>query len=401
METNQEFLIASLSAAIHGEELRFSEINKVNFKTIFQEAQEFDICGLLYPIMKKFNETTFEDDETINQWKNSAIISEIIQIQFIEQMNKVLKKFCQEDIEVIVLKGLTLRDLYPKAELRSMSDADLLLHKEDMKKGKTILLNMEYRQDHSDSKHCVFIHKSYPPIELHWRIVDKTFIKDISYFEKNIWENAIKVKVCDQAVLALSSEDQVLHLCLHMIMHMVSIGLGIRQLCDLVLFVESKFDKIDWNAVYQSASECNIEKFTIVIFDLCKRLFNMPVPDNLDKLKPGETKNIDSFVSYIFTMGIYTKEVQAVKQHSYENIRSIFMRFKLYFSIIFPWKQNFDIRYSYAQKWIILTPIAWIHRFIYVIFSKEFTKGEKISYFKNRVNIVKNRTKLLKWLELK
>jgi len=400
MNLEQAFLIACLSAAIHGEELQFSEINKVNFKVIFQEAKSLDICGLLYPIMKKFNEAVFQDNETINEWKNNAITSEIIQIQFIEQMNKVLKKIRREDIEVIVLKGLTLRDLYPRPKLRSMDDADLLIHKRDMKLCKNILQSMEYYEDHSDSKHSVFIHNSYLPIELHWRLVDKTFNKDISYFEKNIWKSAVKAKICDEAVFVLSPEDQILYLCLHMAMHMVSIGFGVRQLCDLVLLVEAKFNEIDWNSVYQSANKANITKFTIAIFALGKRLFNMPVPDNLDKLELQDTKNIDSLASYIFTMGINTEEVQGIENHRDKNIRSVLKRLKLYFTILLPWKQNLDARYSYAQKWIILTPIAWLHRFIYVIFSKEFINGGNISYFKNRVNIVKKRTELLKWLEL-
>lgn len=70
------------------------------------------------------------DKEVLNKWKLTTFQTGVNQIQHIKKISEVLSVFNDKSLPVIVLKGLVARDLYPRPELRTMCDADLLVHKE-------------------------------------------------------------------------------------------------------------------------------------------------------------------------------------------------------------------------------------------------------------------------------
>jgi hypothetical protein len=107
----------------------------------------------------------------------------------------VLKVFNKESIPVIVLKGLVARDFYPKPELRTMSDADVLVNKEDLNRVKKLLKNLGYIESETTEVHIVFEHKEHYDIEVHWTLTDMSYFKGQPVFENQICGNAIKVKV--------------------------------------------------------------------------------------------------------------------------------------------------------------------------------------------------------------
>ena len=67
----------------------------------------------------------------------------LLQIRNSDQIDmyvkKVIKAFEQEDIDHIFLKGYEIKHCYPVTELRSMSDVDILIRKEDREKSDKIL----------------------------------------------------------------------------------------------------------------------------------------------------------------------------------------------------------------------------------------------------------------------
>lgn len=396
MNSNQQFIVSCISNILRNENIKLEELYKVDLVEVFMEAEKQDLVHMIYFSLNKLNLSGTEE-KVVNGWKNGVLYSLMRQTQFVEQMGKVLKAFNEENVQVIVLKGLVLKELYPEADLRSMVDADLLVHKEDMKLVEKILSAMGYYQGHSDSKHTVFLHNSYLSVEIHWKIVDTAFSKEVSYFENNVWNNKEKTIVCKEEVYSLSLEYQLFHLCLHMAVHLYSVGFGIRQLCDVVVLVESKMEEIDWDKFYDISIRCDIWKFNVVLFHTCELLFKMKLPDIFLCEIKDDTGNINNFLDYLFTLGIYSE----IEENSVSvNIKNPIEKLKFQIAYIFPTKQNLNARYSYAKKHYFLTPIAWLHRFFYILTKREGIE-EKQEKFYQRTKIMNKRNNILKWLDLK
>lgn len=280
MNCTEKTLISLLSASIMNKNIQGENFKTVNWRDVYEEALAHDVYSLIYPVIKKLSKTYSIDKTLISEWRDAAVISGLIQINHIKQMKIVFENFEKACIPVIALKGLVLRDLYPRAELRTMSDADILVHKEDIERADKILINLGYYKHVSTDVHNTYTQNGRLHIEVHWTLIDELCIRTISEFNNTLWQNTRTINIHDIQVLSLSREYQLIHIILHMASHMIKSGFGIRQLLDVVVFVEGERDNINWNLFFQQARCYNIEKFVTTIFILCNELFKVELPQN-------------------------------------------------------------------------------------------------------------------------
>ena len=305
MNDNQKLLITLLSAAMRRQTPQIIETRGTDWENVFKEAKIHDIYSILYPVVRGLSSDQSPNKECITRWKNSVNIAGITQVQHDQRMKDVLNAFNQSGIPVIALKGLVLRELYPQAELRTMCDADILVHKKDIDRAKAVLLHMGYLEDKYFSHHkdVSFSHPLYLTIEVHWRLTTHEFANNDVCIENKLWERAVTANICNEPVLTLSLEDLMLHLCLHMAMHFIGSGFCLRQLCDLVLLIESKGKLIDWKLFYENVKTCGIEQFVFAIFSVCHKLFDMSVPEILYSRELVNDPFMEAFINDIFSLG--------------------------------------------------------------------------------------------------
>lgn len=412
MNNDQQTIVHLLCSSIRGEKVNNNNICNVNWKIIFQMAREQDIYTLLYPVVKNFRDDMQPENEIMHEWKKRTILASLNQTQNINKMSLVLNTFNKNEIPVIALKGLILREFYPIKEFRTMSDSDILIHIEDLEKVQKILSNMGYFEDHRDLKHAVFLHKQYLPIEIHWLLVDTNYFSNASYLEKDIWKNTETIDICGTTVLIPSKENQVLYLCLHMAVHFVYSGFGLRQLSDLVLFVETNRNKMNWSSFYQKIEKCKIQNFVIAIFEVCRRLFGMIVPYELYNKELENNEYINMIIYNVFSRGVYggvfgksnlyLMDENSLTYHKNNDQCNHFTeKLKYILMFFFPKPYRFTERYNYARKYPIFIPIAWIHRILYGIVRNDLNNDEKRNIFLQlQSDFWIKRVNLFKWLGL-
>lgn len=402
MNTAQKQFLKILSSAIYNKEIEFDPKEKIKWKSIIEEARAHNVTGLIYSSISRSEYLNTIDKKSLEQLKKETFLTGVSQIQHINQVSKVLNKLNNEKIPVIVLKGLVIRELYPKPELRTMCDADILVKEEDIEKVKDELNQLGYKIYSSDEKHIVFQHEDHLPIEVHWTLTNRKYYNGRPIFEYHLWEDIMKVKVGDIVACSLSYEDLAVHLCVHLAAHCTSSGFGIRQLCDLVLFVKTKGCFIDWLSFLNKIRICGIEKFTIVIFLICKELFEMQIPFENSILSNRE--NLYLLIDAIVNAGVHGKRSLS---KMYGNQIAYYVHNNDGLSItkriiaqLFPPINKLPKRFDYAKKYTILTPVAWSHWFLYGIFNKEYDFLNKLKLLSSTLFISRRRNKLLRWLEL-
>lgn len=400
MEKYQEQIIDLLNASIHDSKPKLNYSNNIDWDKIIEECNAHSIDGLLYPALKNSGDNI--DNKIINKLKKITLISAIQQSKHIKDTEEILKLFNENNISVIVLKGLVIRYYYPKPDLRTMCDSDIIIHKEDLPKVRKLLLNEGFREEEDAGHHIAFLKRGFN-LEVHWTLANETFRNGQKCFQEYIWNDARKIKVGRIDTLALSLEDQALHFCAHMASHMAISGFGVRQLADLVLLVEHEGKNINWNNFLLKAERSGLLRFSIGMFKVCNHLFNMEIPKEL-KDNNNDDDVINLVVDDIFTGGVYGQRDLSYTfraQVGYDIDKdNTFSMVKRYIQIILPPVNKLSDRYGYAKKYKILLPIAWIHHIFVGITTKEYDKESKKKFLTSTISNAKSRNKVVRWLEL-
>lgn len=409
MNKTQEQLMYILSNSIRGKNEYNIRSDIKSLDDIFNEAKAHKVDGFIYYYLNKnFLKLNEENKIILNTIKKDVFLESVRQSQHIKIISKVLEEFNKNNIPVIVLKGLVVRYLYPQPDLRTMSDADFLVHSDDLDKSKELLLSLgyvEYKQDHEHGAHVIFI-KGSTVIEVHWKLINEDYYNGDTSFENSLWENTIKVKVEETETLSLGLEDLALHLCIHMAVHLACNGFGIRQLCDLVLVVEKLGNEINWNIFLQKAEEANIKKFSVVIFHICNYMFNMDIPIEFKSDLNIQEKYINLFIDDIFNNGVNGKKDESelfAKEFAFQykdDERRNISASRKFIKLMFPPIKEMSEKYNYAKKNKILCIFAWIHHLFEGVKIKDYSLSQKAKILTKTISICKKREKLIKWLEI-
>ena len=408
MNTTEKQFIDLLSNSIRNEVCK-KKYDNVDWNELMNLSRKHKIEGLIYSALNKSRLLENIDEDKVKDLKKEVFFTGVTQISNMSKLEKVFNEFSKENVPVIVLKGLVVREYYPQPEQRSMSDADIFVKAKDINKSKKILIDLGYTEiDAEASHHIKYIKSGYPMIELHWHVMKRDgFSDELDLFEDDIWDRTIEVKVKGAKVLSLGYEDLALHLCMHMAAHLAASGFGVRQIVDLVLLVEKKGHLIDWTLFINKAEEFGFKKFIIIMFKICNILFSMDIPKEMAVYKIDDEEMFESLISTIFDGGVYGKKDMASNfanqvafNYKGKDSNATIGAIRRYFRFIFPSIETMSDKYSYARKIRILTPIAWIHHLFSGIFRKEYNFTDKIRFLTKGAKESVEKNKILSWMEL-
>lgn len=408
MNTTEKQFIDLLSNSIRNEVCK-KKYDNVDWNELMNLSRKHKIEGLIYSALNKSRLLENIDEDKVKDLKKEVFFTGVTQISNMSKLEIVFNEFSKENVPVIVLKGLVVREYYPQPEQRSMSDADIFVKAKDLNKSKKILIDLGYTEiDAEASHHIKYIKSGYPMIELHWHVMKRDgFSDELDLFEDDIWDRTIEVKVKGAKVLSLGYEDLALHLCMHMAAHLAASGFGVRQIADLVLLVEKKGHLIDWTLFINKAEEFGFKKFIIIMFKICNILFSMDIPKEMAVYKIDDEEMFESLISTIFDGGVYGKKDMASNfanqvafNYKGKDSNATIGAIRRYFRFIFPSIETMSDKYSYARKIRILTPIAWIHHLFSGIFRKEYNFTDKIRFLTKGAKESVEKNKILSWMEL-
>ena len=408
MNTTEKQFIDLLSNSIRNEVCK-KKYDNVDWNELMNLSRKHKIEGLIYSALNKSRLLENIDEDKVNELKKEVFFTGVTQISNMSKLEIVFNEFSKENVPVIVLKGLVVREYYPQPEQRSMSDADIFVKAKDLNKSKKILIDLGYTEvDAEASHHIKYIKSGYPMIELHWHVMKRDgFSDELDLFEDDIWDRTIEVNVKGAKVLSLGYEDLALHLCMHMAAHLAASGFGVRQIADLVLLVEKKGHLIDWTLFINKAEEFGFKKFIIIMFKICNILFSMDIPKEMAVYKIDDEEMFESLISTIFDGGVYGKKDMASNfanqvafNYKGKDSNATIGAMRRYFRFIFPSIETMSDKYSYARKIRILTPIAWIHHLFSGIFRKEYNFTDKIRFLTKGAKESVEKNKILSWMEL-
>jgi len=382
MDNENLVFLKLLSAAIRGSKPKPGDCADVNWEKVFSEARAHRVHMIIYPIINKLDKSAGPPGVICQRWKKAALYAAIQKINSESEIEKLLYKFQKRNIRVLALKGLYLQRFYPESELRTMIDFDLLIHSRDIEVSNVVFEESGYSVMSKDDILTTYIKSDCKNIELHTSLFHKNMSDNIDAFNNSVWDNPLKIKIGQADVLTLSISNTMIYIVLHFIKHLKTGGARLRQMADIVLFVENNKDQINWEYFWEIINENSCTRTAIIIFETCTRYFDL---ERLSKCPYKNTvitdSNTELFISSILVNEVYDGRSRAHsignsvgriaynEKYSWINRhKDIFIGF-IYF--IFPRYRVMSRRDPYLKKYPFLLPIAWLNRIIYRVFIKK------------------------------
>lgn len=403
MEKYHKVIIDLLKASINKNSIVFNKENNVEWNEVINEAKQHEISSLIYSAIDK-NSFKYIDNNILVEWKKEIFKDSVIQIRHINNISKLVDNLKGQGIEIILLKGLVLRNFYPRPEFRTMCDADILIKPKDYLAVKNYLIKNGYKcEENNHPIHQCFMCSNQPHIEVHWKLINNSYVNgNIKDFEENIWKKSIEFNIYESYCKTLCNEDFLIHMCLHMAAHAKYKGFGLRQLYDIAVFIKNK--SINWTSFYSRISLYGISKFTKGLFVLLHQLFDIDIQKDSLKDQYINKQDMKLLLDIILASGVHGKKEEIIgfdALHEYgTNEQCVDSNLKRIFKLIFPTRAKLSDRYKYAKRNVLLLPIAWIHHAITGIFIKKYGFMKMFKYGKKSLNILDRRKQVIRIFEL-
>jgi len=269
-------------------------------------AIRHDVAPLLYKRLKQSDARTRVPADAWERLRLNYLVGAGRNARLHRWLGPVLGGLRHAGIPVIVLKGAFLAEaVYGDIGLRPMCDVDLLVAKIEMPRTQAALLDMggvclervphaapapETRHQDIESlcrreSHLPAVVFHHLIVEVHWTLASPT--EPVRVDVTGLWHRARPVTVAGVEVLALSPEDLLLHLCLHVCCRH-RLDASLLSFCDIAETIHRQRARLDWDRVVRTAREWGATRHAGLAFHLVGRLLGASVPDDvLERLVPG------------------------------------------------------------------------------------------------------------------
>lgn len=298
--------------------------------------------------------------------ENNAFMSIMVDRNQTFAVGELLKAFSENGIEHMPLKGTLLKSLYPKSELRAMSDADILIKPEQYDRIRPIMQSLGYTEGIESDHEYVWIKANVLTVELHKRLIP-SYNRDYYAYYGDGWQLA---KKADGSCFYMSDEDQFIYLFTHFSKHYRDGGIGIRHFADLQIYLTAKPD-LDMAYIENELKKLQLDTFYKNVRQTLKVWF-----------EGNEKGEVTDFVTArIFGSGSYGTYDGRLLSSALKEARAFSTgkkaRTKRIWRLIFPAYHQMITTFPFLEKCPVLLPFLWIYRWLRALLFRRGTIAKK------------------------
>ncbi len=293
-----------------------------------------------------------------------------------DELRDALRCLAAEGISVILLKGAALNAaVYDDAALRTMSDLDLMVRREDAPQALDALASLHYepmtvelRPGFAlDYQHAISLRKTSDEVtflDLHWSLLGSTYYLHhlpMDWF----WKTAQPVRVGDASAFTLGPEAQVLHLCSNLLLHQG--GKEMLGQHDIAAVILHHRGRLDWDTLLSRAHAYDLVLPLQRVLPQVASAWGAPVPgDVLARLQtlrpsPGERRRF----------ALLTAERQPLTRRFWADLTSMSLGKRLYFAWINLLPSPAYMRHRYGIRHPLLLPLYYPYRWLTNLFKPQ------------------------------
>ena len=214
---------------------------------------------------------------------------------------KLREIYSENDINLMILKGIGLAQAYPIPKHRPCSDLDIWLFGKQIEADK--ILQEKYKIPISEAQHHhtvfyidgVMIENHYDFIEQHSRSSKQNIEVLLKELSEN--EQPYTVNIADKEFYIPSPNLNAFFLIMHAGAHFAAENISIRHLVDWALFLKKYGQKIEWSKLLKIADQFGFRSFLCCLNSMCISFLGMPkelapCTENSEKIVQKAVKDV-------------------------------------------------------------------------------------------------------------
>lgn len=286
------------------------------------------------------------------------------------EFQQLIKVFEENNIHSQPMKGVFMKQYYPKPELREMSDIDILINEDQLEQAESILTGLGYEFSSKESHHDIYKKNNRLVLEVHWTMYDGHVDKN----QHDYFQNFSRAVLLEghKNTYTFTKEDFYLYMISHMAKHFYARGCGIRNLVDIFVYQQKFGAELDKAHVKRELKKCGIYDFARHMETLADIWLNQ---------KECSEFYLQLF-HYMLDCGIYGKDENGM-WNKFANAKTGTKEtsaFQLKLWYYFPPMYYMEEYYPWVKGKPFLLPAGWVVRCFHGITKKKGTS--KLEFLK-------------------
>lgn len=317
------------------------------FHIIYNSVTAADGCKEnLSPYMIKEMDFVFEEANQSHAWVEFASAAEEV------------------GIDILMLKGIQVKNYYPVPESRNMCDVDFLYKPHQASALEKLFISLGYEKKKATVYHDGWFNpENGVTFEAH-HILNSAEDKEKDYYSR-IWNRAANLNGKNH-VFQMPAEDLYVYLLLHMRAHFKTESANLRQLTDL--YVMQCYSGVREDIVKKYSDELGIGILRESVEKTAAFLFE----ENSDYSESNDVYELADFVLGNVSFGKYSFT------DSKESYKSGGSKFKAFMAMVFPTADRIYKSYPFIATHRFLLPFGYAYRLLQAFGIRRRNTAEKI-----------------------
>ena len=360
MDNTIETLLKALQIALFNDNI---DITIQNPRKLYTIAKANGLSGTIYGVVKD----SLNDEKALSKFKKEFFLYISDDSKKTEVKNIITNKFNELCINHIYLKGMRIKELYPKSYMRSMGDIDLLIKEDDFDKAEKELIKSGFNLHSRGPVHNQYFYGK-TEVELHRTLRQKDKFDEFKILDK-VWDSVQEVSSNEYRI---KPEVELVYLIFHLKKHLLVAGVGLRNILDIGIYVNCYQNEINFDLLNKILIETNSGSFFEQLILFNEKYLNIPLSQKCGITAKFDNELYEVFTQYIIKSGVhglgvsfntFVSRFAANKNNNTKNGKS-FSR------MVFPSYNTMKYKYPKLCRYKVFLPLGWIRRGINVLFKK-------------------------------
>ncbi len=290
------------------------------------------------------------------------------QMVALEELKQLFK---EHKIDHIPLKGAVIKKHYPKPELCSMGDIDILVKAGQYTQIEPLMKNLGYVYLQESDHECIWQKKPALTVELH-KFLMPSYHQDFHRYFGGGWQLATPIS-SGAHTYAFSDENVFLYAFAHLTKHYRSGGIGLRHFIDIWVLLHTDAP-LKEEVVNRALEQLGLTQFYRHVRRTLSVWLEGEAPDDItDRITEWVVSGGSYGTKERNYLGDATREAAMAKSHNQAK-RRYFLR------AVFPPLKVMRERYTLLKKLPLLLPLCWAVRWGGALFFRRKNITEQKKY---------------------
>lgn len=352
-----------------------------NWKELFALASIHHVYPMIYEQVYRSPQFAALPSESRQSARKKMMSIVTVQTMRTDAFLKEYERLVRAGAKPLIVKGLICRELYPKPDYRISSDEDLFICKEEFEICDQILLSDGFRrvgealqrdmQQELPQEISYLNQETGVYLEVHTDLFpedenSRGRYADLNDEFKNAFLRAKKAAVQGVTVYTMSDTDHFYYLYCHALKHFLHAGVGIRQLCDMLLMMRRSGESIDWDYLKARMERLGILQLFMSFMEIGEKYlgFSGIGIESLMGIRAGEKcAACEELLADMLQGGVYGSSTIA-RIHSANMTLAASENRNGIWASLFPGRKYMHRQFPWLNRYPWLMPLAWGKRLL-------------------------------------